>query len=81
VATPEQLEMRVRLDVGKVNGFEAAFASRPSPDSKLFYDRNRAEGQGHNAAIICPLRFVSEGPAFTRSIRSAIRRRAAGHRR
>jgi transposase len=33
--------------------FLAAFASLRSPDSKAFYDRKRAEGKRHNAAIIC----------------------------
>ncbi len=36
--------------------FLAAFASLRSPDSKAFYDRKRAEGKRHNAAIICPAR-------------------------
>jgi hypothetical protein len=33
--------------------FLAAFASLSSPDSRAFYDRKRAEGKKHNAAIIC----------------------------
>lgn len=33
--------------------FLAAFASLRNPDSKAFYDRKRAEGKRHNAAIIC----------------------------
>lgn len=33
--------------------FLAAFASLRSPDSKTFYDRKRAEGKKHNAAIVC----------------------------
>ncbi|MCP4087396.1 MAG: IS110 family transposase [Actinomycetia bacterium] len=33
--------------------FLAAFASLSSPDSRAFYDRKRAEGKNHNAAIIC----------------------------
>jgi transposase len=33
--------------------FLAAFASLRSPDSKAFYDRKRAEGTRHNAALIC----------------------------
>ncbi len=33
--------------------FLAAFASLRSPDSKAFYDRKRAEGKRHNAAVIC----------------------------
>lgn len=33
--------------------FLAAFASLRSPGSKAFYDRKRAEGKKHNAAIIC----------------------------
>ena len=33
--------------------FLAAFASLRSPESKVFYDRKRAEGKRHNAAVIC----------------------------
>ncbi len=33
--------------------FLAAFASMRSPESKGFYDRKRAEGKKHNAALIC----------------------------
>jgi transposase len=33
--------------------FQAAFASLHSPDSRAFYDRKRAEGKKHNAAVIC----------------------------
>lgn len=33
--------------------FLAAFASLRSPESKAFYDRKRAEGKKHNAALIC----------------------------
>ncbi len=33
--------------------FLAAFASLRSTDSKAFYDRKRAEGKKHNAAVIC----------------------------
>lgn len=33
--------------------FLSAFASLSSPDSRAFYDRKRAEGKKHNAAIIC----------------------------
>jgi transposase len=33
--------------------FLAAFASLRSPDSKALYDRKRAEGKKHNAALIC----------------------------
>lgn len=33
--------------------FLSAFASLRSPESKAFYDRKRAEGKKHNAAIIC----------------------------
>ncbi len=33
--------------------FLAAFASLPSPESRTFYDRKRADGKKHNAAIIC----------------------------
>lgn len=33
--------------------FLAAFASIRHPDSKTFYDRKRAEGKRHNAALIC----------------------------
>jgi transposase len=33
--------------------FLPAFASLRSPESKASYDRQRAEGKRHNAAIIC----------------------------
>ena len=33
--------------------FLAVFASLRDPASKTFYDRNRAEGKCHNAALIC----------------------------
>ena len=33
--------------------FLAAFASLRSPASKTHYDRKRAEGKRHNAAVIC----------------------------
>jgi transposase len=33
--------------------FLAAFASLRSAESKVFYDRKRAEGKKHNAAVIC----------------------------
>lgn len=33
--------------------FLAAYASIRHPDSKTFYDRKRAEGKRHNAALIC----------------------------
>jgi len=33
--------------------FLAAFASLRDPESKTFYDRKRAEGKKHNAALIC----------------------------
>jgi transposase len=33
--------------------FLAAFASLPSPESRAFYDRKRADGKKHNAAVIC----------------------------
>jgi len=33
--------------------FLAAFASLRDPESKAFYDRKRAEGKRHNAALIC----------------------------
>lgn len=33
--------------------FLAAFASLSDPDSRAYYDRKRAEGKRHNAAIIC----------------------------
>lgn len=33
--------------------FLAAFASLRSPESKAFYDRKRAEGKRHNAAVVC----------------------------
>jgi transposase len=33
--------------------FLSAFASLRSPESRAFYDRKRAEGKKHNAAVIC----------------------------
>jgi hypothetical protein len=33
--------------------FLAAFASLRCPESNAFYDRKRAEGKRHNAALIC----------------------------
>ena len=33
--------------------FLAAFASLRDPASRAFYDRKRAEGKRHNAAVIC----------------------------
>jgi hypothetical protein len=33
--------------------FLAPFASLRDPASKAFYDRKRAEGKRHNAALIC----------------------------
>jgi hypothetical protein len=33
--------------------FLAAFASLRDPASKAFYDRKKAEGKRHNAALIC----------------------------
>lgn len=33
--------------------FLAAFASLRSTESKVFYDRKRAENKKHNAAVIC----------------------------
>ena len=33
--------------------FLAAFAALRDPASKAFYDRKRAEGKRHNAALIC----------------------------
>jgi hypothetical protein len=33
--------------------FLAAFAALRDPPSKAFYDRKRAEGKRHNAALIC----------------------------
>lgn len=36
--------------------FLAAFASLRDPASKAFYDRKRAEGKRHNAALICLVR-------------------------
>lgn len=33
--------------------FQAAFASLHDPASRVYYDRKRAEGKRHNAAIIC----------------------------
>ena len=36
--------------------FLAAFASLCDLTSRAFYDRKRAEGKQHNAAVICPAR-------------------------
>ena len=36
--------------------FLAAFASPRDPASNAFYDRKRAEGKRHNAALICLVR-------------------------
>ena len=33
--------------------FLAAFASLRAPKPKAFFDRKRAEGKKHNAAVIC----------------------------
>lgn len=33
--------------------FRAAFASLPDPASRAYYNRKRAEGKRHNAAILC----------------------------
>jgi hypothetical protein len=33
--------------------FLAAFASLSHPPSRAYYDRKRAEGKKHNAALIC----------------------------
>ena len=33
--------------------FLAAFASLSDPTSRTYYERKRAEGQKHNAALIC----------------------------
>ncbi len=33
--------------------FLAAFASLRTPESRAFYDRKRAEGKHHNAAVMC----------------------------
>ena len=33
--------------------FLAAFAALRDPAAKAFYDRKRAEGKRHNAALIC----------------------------
>ena len=41
--------------------FLAAFASLRSPESKAFYDRKRAEGKRHNAAVICLARRPGRG--------------------
>jgi transposase len=40
--------------------FLAAFASLSSPPSRAYYDRKRAEGKKHNAALICLARRRSD---------------------
>ena len=41
--------------------FLASFASLRSPEAKAFYDRKRAEGKRHNAAVICLARRRCNG--------------------
>jgi hypothetical protein len=40
--------------------FLAAFASLSHPPSRTYYDRKRAEGKKHNAALICLARRRSD---------------------
>jgi hypothetical protein len=40
--------------------FLAAFASLHDPLSRAYYDRKRAEGKKHNAALICLARRRSD---------------------
>src|SRR5690625_5005998 len=40
--------------------FRAAFASLADPDSRAYYDRKRAQGKRHNAAILCLARRRSD---------------------
>ncbi len=40
--------------------FLAAFASLSNPPSRAYYDRKRAEGKKHNAALICLARRRSD---------------------
>lgn len=54
--------------------FLSAFASLRSPESRAFYDRKRAEGKKHNAAVICLARrrcdvilAMSHQPALPRT--------------
>ncbi|GAA0986603.1 hypothetical protein GCM10009555_064360 [Acrocarpospora macrocephala] len=38
----------------------AAFASLSAPESRQYYDKKRAEGKKHNAALICLARRRSD---------------------
>ncbi|OUC97749.1 IS110 family transposase, partial [Streptosporangium minutum] len=40
--------------------FLAAFASLSDPESREYYDKKRAEGKKHNAALICLARRRSD---------------------
>src|SRR5699024_10524275 len=40
--------------------FRAAFASLADPESRAYYDRKRAQGKRHNAAILCLARRRSD---------------------
>jgi hypothetical protein len=40
--------------------FLSAFASLPDPVSRAYYDKKRAEGKKHNAALICLARRRSD---------------------
>src|SRR5690625_2223877 len=40
--------------------FRAAFASLPDPNSRAYYDRKKAQGKRHNAAILCLARRRSD---------------------
>jgi Transposase IS116/IS110/IS902 family len=46
--------------------FLAAFASLRASDSKAFYDRKRAEGKRHDAAVICLARPLQCHPGHAR---------------
>jgi len=65
--------------------FLAAFASLRAPESKAFYDRKRAEGKRHNAAIMCLARrrcnvilaMIRSGEPYTAGQRPAATHAAA----
>lgn len=58
--------------------FLAAFASLRDPASKAFYDRKRAEGKRHNAALICLARRRCD--VILAMLRTAQPYQPAGHR-